>query len=121
MGCGGPPAPVFEYGDVKGKVTYKGEALKMGTVSFQPERGSPGVGEIGPDGTYSLKTITGVNKVKIVSEEAPKPPAGPDDPNRAKGGTAPPKKFIPDKFGTGEAGLTFTVKTGENKADWDLK
>lgn len=58
-GCGeasstytGPLIPV------KGKVTYKGQPLINGTISFEPEDAGREVsGNIGPDGTYVMSTF----------------------------------------------------------------
>lgn len=42
---------------VKGKVTYKGQPLIQGTVSFEPDgSGREGQGEIQPDGSYVMST-----------------------------------------------------------------
>ncbi len=57
-GCGGSsPGAIPKTYPVKGKVTYKGQALVRGTVHFEPEgAGKDGAGEIQPDGTYALST-----------------------------------------------------------------
>ncbi len=49
---------------VKGKVTWQGEALESGTVTFHPEQIAvglpkrPATGLLQPDGTFSLTTFT---------------------------------------------------------------
>lgn len=120
-GCGSS-APQVEYADVTGKVSYRGEALKMGTVTFQPPSGAPATGEIQADGTYSLKAAVGPNKVMIVSREAEPEPAGPDPEQRkALLEKGPPKNFIPESYGTAASTLTFDVKPGQNTADFNLQ
>lgn len=117
-GCG-PRAPKVEYADVAGKVTYKGEALKMGTVSFQPTFGARAVGEIKPDGTYTLKGVVGPNTVMIESHE---PSALPGGPEAAKGMKTEAKTYIPMTYAASTSGLSFEVKKVQlNKADFDLK
>jgi len=51
---------------VKGRVTYEGEVLVGGSVSFYPvSRGSgrPSKGSINPDGTYVVKTLLGTSGI----------------------------------------------------------
>jgi hypothetical protein len=117
IGCG-PTAPKREYADVAGKVTYKGEPLKTGTVMFQPSSGEFAAGEIKSDGTYSLKGVVGQNDVMIVSRE-PTPPGDLEENKKKK--IPPPKSFIPESYGTPATPLKFDVKAGQNKADFDLK
>ncbi|MEX1230737.1 MAG: hypothetical protein WEB58_10880 [Planctomycetaceae bacterium] len=115
-GCGGDDTPVREYADVAGKVTYNGEALKRGKVMFQPPNGSIIVGEIQPDGTYTLKGVVGPNDVTIIARDEV-PTAGPDEPiSRVE-----PKNDIPPEYGTPDSGLKFEVKPGTNTADFDLQ
>lgn len=117
-GCGSG-APKIEYADVTGKVTYKGEALKMGQVSFQPATGARTVGEIQKDGTYSLKGVVGKNAVAIESHE---PSAAPDSPDAPKMKKADPITYIPLKYAGNSSGLSFEVKAGtKNTADFDLQ
>jgi hypothetical protein len=75
VGCGG------SEGTVTGKVYYKGELLRAGSVNFFPESGKGGVGgPIGNDGTYTVyKVPRGQAKVSVVSasSEIPLPPGGP--------------------------------------------
>lgn len=75
-GCG--PGHGLTLGRVKGKVTYKGEALKYGTVSFVPDsnKGTDGpiaMGNITEDGTFVLSTsdagdgaVVGHHKISVV-------------------------------------------------------
>lgn len=122
-GCG-PTEPKIELADVTGKVTYNGEPLKMGTVMFQPASGAFASGEIKPDGTYSLKGAIGPNKVMIVSRDPEPGPPGPEPAQRKAAEEAlaanPPKKYIPDEYGTQASKLTYEVKAGTNTADFTL-
>src|SRR5262245_3303776 len=52
-GCGGGPT----LGRVTGKVTYAGKPVTQGRIWFYPEAGRAALGEIGPDGTYTLTTF----------------------------------------------------------------
>ncbi len=123
-GCGGGK------GDVSGKVTYNGKALTFGNVQFL----SPGgafPAEIGPDGSYSVSGVpVGISKIAVTSRDeegfikymkarsaagkdktAPMPKGNPEDYDK-----------IPSKYGdTGQSGLTFEVKTGQQTFNIDLK
>jgi hypothetical protein len=86
-GCG--PGNGLNLARVSGKVTYKGEPVKNGTVFFMPDEskgtvGPPAVGSITSDGSYILSTetagdgvivghhkvgITGVEPVAVSNEE----------------------------------------------------
>jgi hypothetical protein len=75
-GCG--PGNGLTLGRVQGKVTFKGEPVRYGTVSFVPDttKGSDGpmaMGNIKDDGTYVLSTsdpgdgaVVGHHKVSVV-------------------------------------------------------
>src|SRR5581483_4523419 len=61
IGCGG-------YGDVSGKVTYKGKALVWGTVQFEGSDNMLKQGNINSDGTYSISEVAkGEAKVAVSS------------------------------------------------------
>lgn len=94
-GCGADNG--LNLARVSGKVTYKGEPVKNGTVFFMPDEtkgtvGPPGLGSITSDGSYILSTesagdgvivghhkvgITGVEPVSISNEPAPDPASDP--------------------------------------------
>src|SRR3954453_15047519 len=81
FGCGGHPSKP-KLGRVSGKVTYNGQPVTKGLVSFVPS-GGPGAqtgqaapGEIGPDGSYTLTTfengdgaVLGEHKVLVQARE----------------------------------------------------
>ena len=118
-GCGGSgTGPKRTYGEVTGKVTYKGESLKMGKVIFQPPSGQPVAGDIKPDGTYSLQGVVGPNTVMIVSRDAAPTPNASAGPLTS---VPPPKSHVPEIYGTPKSNLAFEVKAGKNTADFDLK
>jgi len=97
-GCGGGR----ELASVNGKVLYRGEPLRFGSVMLQPRSGQPATAIIQSDGTFEVETfgeglgaVVGSNKVRIVCYEA-------QDPNRnftATGGeTAFGRSLIPKRY-----------------------
>jgi hypothetical protein len=57
VGCGSSTPTGARTSPVQGKVTYKGQPLTKGTVTFEPDgAGKEGSGEIQPDGTFVLTT-----------------------------------------------------------------
>jgi hypothetical protein len=87
-GCG--PGNGLNLGRVQGKVTYKGQPVKYGTVSFVPDakKGTDGpiaTGNITQDGSYILSTseagdgaIVGHHRVSVVGLD-PSPVAKTDE------------------------------------------
>lgn len=122
-GCGssGP-----EMGRVSGKVTYKGEPLTQGTISFVPtnaERRS-GSSRINSDGRYDLQTAEPGDGAEIgdyrviISGRDPKAL----DNVRAPGEPVKRETKIPEKYeNADQSGLTRTVKSGSNNYDFDLE
>jgi hypothetical protein len=68
LGCSGNKnAP----STVSGKITYKGEQVTKGTVTFHPAEGPPYPIAIGSDGTYSMTDVpTGDMVVTVETESA---------------------------------------------------
>lgn len=107
---------------VRGKVLFKDQPLKSGSVMFQPEGGIPSRGTIGPDGSFTLSTYDegdgatiGLNKVRVVSTDN----VGQDiTQSELKVGTS----LIPSKYNNfGTTPLTFEVKEpGEENAVLEL-
>jgi hypothetical protein len=105
IGCGGSG-----YGQVEGKITFKGQPLAGMAVMFVPERGPAAAGLIADDGTYHLITkrpgdgaLVGRCKVAIVSPDENKPlPIA--------------KKYINPET----SGLTAEVKEGNNVVNFDI-
>jgi hypothetical protein len=121
-GCSsGKPARV----PVHGKVSFRGAALRCGTVVFTPDvsrghEGSLARGDIGPDGSYSLRTDTGYGalpgwyRVTVLAVEMPARPAGQAYPV--------PRSLLPEKYrDPDQAGLVREIKAnGDNHIDLNL-
>ena len=114
-GCGGKPASVH------GVVTYRGEKLTTGNVTFYPLEGGKGMayGTIGPDGQYKLKSGSqeGVNvgdyKVTVVAQKIPDPTAKNREPK--------PVPLVPPRFGQVEqSNIVRKVAPGDNVIDLKL-
>jgi hypothetical protein len=120
MGCAG-------RGDVSGKVTYKGKPLVFGTVQLEAADKTLKQGIIETDGSYSIEGVpTGEAKVAVNS---PNPKSGDFQPLQREGQPPPPPR--PDFPGwvpipaayqdISKPRLTFTVKSGQNTFDIELK
>jgi hypothetical protein len=130
-GCGADPS-MPKLGKVTGNVTYKGQPVKAGSVTFTPDSvkggatGQNALGQIEPDGSYELTTfntgdgaILGQHVVTVqayADTEAFKPKAD---------GTYSyklPKPTIPLKYTKSDTTpLRLTVAEGANKLDIELK
>jgi hypothetical protein len=63
IGCG-------QSGDLAGKLSYRGQPLRFGTVQVRGEDGVVRSSEIGPDGTYLVKGIpAGAAKVSVTCRD----------------------------------------------------
>jgi hypothetical protein len=119
-GCGG-------RGDVSGKVTYKGKPLVWGTVQFEGSDNLVKQGNINSDGTYSVRGVAAGEARAAVSSINPK--SSDFQLRRGERGprTTPRPEVkgwfpIPEKYDTPfKSGLTYTVKSGQNTIDIDLK
>jgi hypothetical protein len=109
---------------VRGKVTYKGQPVTKGTITFQPDAGETATGQIQPDGTYTLSTfgeqdgaLAGHHKVMIIANDA--------DPTLMPGsspGYKPPKDLVPKKYAKLEtSGLVADVAKDKTTFDFELK
>jgi hypothetical protein len=112
-GCDSGPAT----GEVRGKVTFKGQPVKEGTVTLIPkakEGGSSYEATIGADGSFSVPTpvVVGEYLVEV------KPPIIYVDTDPGKSPKAPmekPAKDVPNKYRQqGTTPLTADVKAGKN-------
>lgn len=117
-GCNPEPYPKRDVGRVTGTITYNGAPVEMGQVIFQPPAGAFTMGEIQPDGTYSLEAVIGPNQVQIISRDPPDESLPEDRDGKPP---EPPKSYIPEKYSTPQSGLTFEVEAGDNTADFELK
>jgi hypothetical protein len=122
-GCG--PSDGYRLGRVSGKVTYKGQPVAAGFITFMPDRtkqteGPPAMSKIAEDGTYTMSTkvaddgaVVGHHQVAIMGID-PKPivevaeeDLTPQKIMAAKGQKAR-QRATPKK----EAGETFTDRGG---------
>ncbi|WP_437203770.1 hypothetical protein [Planctomicrobium sp. SH664] len=101
---------------VKGKVTFNGKPLPMGTVIFTPNQDGPyATGEIAEDGTFVMTTfkpgdgaLVGSHSVMINAVDGSNP-------------EAPPKAIIPMKYLNQMSGLKATVEPNiENVVEFEL-
>jgi hypothetical protein len=136
LGCGDQSGLATRY-PVSGKVTFNGQPVEKGTISFVPTQadGRAASGEI-TNGSYSLTTATpndgalpGSYKVTVVSKEM--------DTSKlkevAKGGqfhhdadfakaAKNAKSFVPSRYSLADTSdLTTTVAAKSNTLDFDLK
>ena len=134
VGCGSRG-----MGQVKGKVTVGGVPVTSGAIMFYPAEGPGAVGDIGADGTYTLRThkpgdgaVVGSHKVAIhstgVGPGSMQEPKSLDDELRGSPGNSAkilvPGKItwiVPEKYSTPqESPLTAEVKSGQNTIDFDI-
>jgi hypothetical protein len=120
VGCGP------KTGKVSGKITYNGEPLPNGVIVFaeesQLEEGEPyfGHSDIGPKGSYSVRTLVGPNLIRLRSLDLT-----PEEKELVKEGGAPPeimaKTLIPRIYSDFKfSNLTFDVQEGTNTYDIEL-
>jgi hypothetical protein len=122
LGCRGGR----EIGTVSGTVTLDGEPLADARINFQPsgDARNPGIGSFGKTnakGEYTLTlidekgegAIVGTHRVMIKAVRA-----GNADPADDKQKAGPDR--VPPEYNINST-LTFEVKPGHNKADWNLE
>jgi hypothetical protein len=137
LGCGGDLGKP-KLGRVSGKVTYNGQPVTKGVVSFVPSSG-PGAatgqtatGEVGQDGSYTLTTfdtgdgaVLGEHTVVVIAREEDPAIQGhgmpiPDSTGKLK--TKAPKYLVPETYATvTKSPLRYTVKEGSQTHDIELK
>ena len=134
VGCDGASGP---SGTVSGKVTYNDSPVAAGCrVTFaHDETSKAATGEVGGDGSYSLK-MAGESGIPVGSYKITvSPPAvagpSPDDPEAYAAAMEKPdgaaeetdgKPSFPDKYLMATTtDLTFTVKEGDNTANLEMK
>jgi hypothetical protein len=140
-GCSRQKAKSVEYAEVSGKVTYKGNPLPGGRVTFVHPDGFTGVGDIDDKGNYKVNAPIGADKIGVDNTMLQK--AGGFMGRRGGGG--PPAKMptlkgdptrqdqeqphvptgryvnIPDKYhDPDQSGLTHTVVAGAQTHDIKL-
>jgi len=120
---------------VSGNVTYEGNPVPEGTITFFPrEGGRPATGTIHADGTYVLSSMVpgdgvppGEYAVAIearrVHDSAPMPTSLQEEIEGVGQGAPPPKIewLVPINYSSAEtSGLTATVEPGKNVIDFAL-
>jgi hypothetical protein len=132
-GCESGP----ETAEVAGVVTFNGQKVQEGTVTFYPVKGGrPATGTIQPNGTYELSTfdpgdgaILGEYKVAIeakkVNGAAPEPKSFEEELARENASVQPTKAsvtwLVPRRYSSAESsGLIATVNGGSNQIDFNL-
>ena len=116
-GCGKPSLQTVL---VKGKVTYQGNPLRGGTITFHPvdrQKGRPATATIGADGTYDVSTletarglVPGEYKICVTSQQESLAMMSPAEAARA----AAKSLAIPQRYTNPEtSGLSVTVAEGD--------
>lgn len=125
-GCGGDSAGP-KVGTMTGKITYKGAPLTNGTVQVHGADGRGGSGPITADGTYTvgdapLGDVTITVKVLGSAMSGMKPVARPPGTPAMPGESDKAPVTIPANYGDkAKSGLTFTIKSGTQTNNIDLK
>lgn len=124
-GCGGPFTAA-----VSGRVTYKGNPLPGGTVTFIHPDGRTGYATIQEDGSYNIPAAPGGDVKCIVTTQKPIPalPKGvaaklPGGGSKGSDPVYPTGKYvpIPAKYGDPQtSGLAYTIHRGSNTIDITL-
>jgi hypothetical protein len=117
-GCGGPA-----IGQVSGKVTFRGQPVTEGKVTFLPQgAGNPAEADLQSDGSYRVQTIDGglvVGDYLVLIN----PPVVLVDTDPGKSPPSPmekPVKNIPARYRNQGTPLKVTVQPGANTFDFDL-
>lgn len=120
-GCGGSD---MKIGAVSGKVTFRGQPVTEGTVSFiNADAGAGAEAKLGTDGTYAVETPDGGLPVGTYAVSIT-PPLYLDDSDPKTPPSWVEKKVanIPQKYRSHyKSGLTATVQEGDNDVPFDLK
>lgn len=116
IGCGAPD-PLSAQ--VSGSVSYDGQALENGIITFRPADGQgPTAGDAITAGKYSVKMMPGekiveISASKIVGEEKVYADM-PDSPMRPK-----TVALVPDKYNI-QSELKYSAAAGANTQDFSL-
>lgn len=117
-GCGGPAK-----GQVSGKVTFRGQPVTEGKVTFLPQGpGNPAEADLQSDGSYRVETIDGgliVGDYLVLIN----PPVILVDTDPGKSPPSPmekPVKNIPPRYRNQGTPLKVTVEPGPNTFNFDL-
>jgi len=118
--CGCSSSP--DKGEVHGKITFKGNPVKEGRVTFlNPNEGGASEAQINSDGAYAV--AGGVALGEYVVEITPLVQIVDTDPGKSP--PAPVEKPAPDiplKYRQqGKTPLRASVKAGQNEINFDMK
>lgn len=120
-GCGGSNAP--KRYSVQGVITWNSKPVVSGTITFgalDAANGTSDSATIGKDGTYKVERGLADGEYTVIIQSYKRPIAEIPPPELAKLGDsnlAVPKKYTDVKT----TDLKFTVESGPNTADFDLK
>ncbi|MEX1231190.1 MAG: hypothetical protein WEB58_13170 [Planctomycetaceae bacterium] len=121
FGCGGEEGRGLPKSPVSGKVTFNGETLPDGTITFIHQSGDISAVSFGADGLYQLDVAEGKNEILVKSADITGGGTAGADGNRSEGMEIH-KSRIPERYVmVGQTGLTLDVKPGENKFDVKLE
>jgi hypothetical protein len=130
LGCGGknPNAPA----SVSGKVTYKGQPVPAGSITFISGGAGGRTCQLDADGSYTGIDLPVGEMTVTVETESAKAMATPQDPKAKRSGSAPPPPGgktskpieyvkIPEKYADAKTTpLKKTLKSGSNSYDVEL-
>lgn len=104
---------------ITGKVTFQGQPVEEGTITFDdPALGQPNQGELGPGGAYSTELLAGSYKVSVTPPLVETKPTADTPPDLVEKNV----KNIPKKYRRQEtSGLTADVSKDKRTFDFDLK
>ncbi|WZO96031.1 hypothetical protein EP7_003004 [Isosphaeraceae bacterium EP7] len=109
---------------VSGKVSYRGQALPKGTITFQSDEGHAATGQIGEGGQYHLSTfgegdgaVPGHHRVIVIANDGDEHLMPGSSPGYKK-----PTDLVPKKYGKVEtSGLEEVVSKDKTSYDIDIK
>ncbi len=117
LGCG--PADKFPRYQVSGKVTFNGQPVEEGTITFaDATTGQVNEGPLGSGGTYSTELPPGSFKVSVAPPLVETKGTGDSPPDLTEKNV----KNIPKKYRRQESsGLTADIAKDKRTFDFDLK
>lgn len=108
---------------IEGKVSYRNTPIVAGAITFVDEQGNQWSGAI-KDGVYQVRHAgVGVNQVAIESHDSGPPPGlhVKNAPNDSGPALRTPAVKLPPHYAKPEtSGLTYTVRKGQQKYDFNL-
>jgi hypothetical protein len=119
LGCGENK----NEGEVSGTVTYQGQPLPYGTVTFFDSSNKFLASSVISNGKYAIKVpVLGPVKITVTTPDNSSGGRGSKGVARSKRGETITVIPIPAKYGNADqSGLTYTVKPGENTYNIDLQ